>query len=381
MGYLTIEFDAKNGEKMLNKALSEKIHIWNLRCHSGKITGNISIKNFYKLRKIKRGIDCKIKILRKSGLVFKTKKYQKRSGFAFGFFLYCVILILLSNFVWIINVEGNEKISDYEIIKACEKIGITEGVLKNRINNKYDAQRLQLIKKGIAWCSITVEGSVLTVNLSETAISDKEERETPSNIKASFDGKISKINVASGDVKVRVGDVVAKGDLLVSGVSDKSTSTVFIHSEGEVVAETIRTFSAEGRFVQNVLKPNGEKITRKTVEFFGIKIPMYLGNIDSQNIYSKKTDSLKLFSKKIPIKTATEYYEILEEVTVIYDNETLENLLYEEIQEQVQRFDFISISEKNREVIETKDGMLLKIEYLCEENIAVQDDILLHTEN
>ncbi len=380
-GYLKIEISAENGEQILNKAATNKIHIWNLRCKNKKITGNISAKNFKKLRTVRHGTYAKIKIIEKCGLIFKTKKYNNRLGFVSGFILFVLSICFLSNYIWIINIEGNEKISNKDIIESCKKIGIKEGMYKGKINNKYDAQRLQLVQDGIAWCSLNVEGSILTVNLSEAEVSDKEERKEPSNIKAAFDGKIKKIDISSGNSVVKVGDVVSKGQLLVSGTNNNLSSTVFVHSEGEVIAETKRIFSAEGRFKQTLTKQSLKTTNRYTVSIFNLKIPIFLGNVNGEYKYIKSTENLKLFNKKIPIKILTEQYVFFEKATVEYNSTELENMLYDEIIKQVNDFNFINFKENNKEIIKTDEGILLKIEFICEENIAIQDKILLNTEN
>lgn len=380
-GFLTIKICGENGERLLNKATSNGIHIWNLSCKNGSITGNITIKDFIKLRYVKRKIKCKIKILDKKGIVFYTRKYKNRLGFIIGIILFAGILVALSNFVWIINVDGNNKIANAEIIDSLKKIGIYEGIQKNKINNKYDAQRLSLQQKDIAWCSLNVEGSVLTVNLSEAAVSDKDERQNPSNIKAAFDGKIKKIDITSGDAAVKVGDTVSKGDLLVSGVVQNLSSTHFVHSDGVVIAETKRTFSAEGEYTQTIKQKTGDTIKRFTLDFFNIKIPLYLGNIKQRYSYNADIKTLTLFDKKIPIKIACEKYDILQEKTVTYDKVLLEEMLYNNIKNQVEDFDFINAVEGEKEIITTDKGILIKITYYCEENIAVQDKILLDTQN
>ena len=302
-------------------------------------------------------------------------------GFVSGVAIFLAILVFLSNFVWIINVEGNSNLSTEEILSSCNKIGINEGVLKKKVNNKYDSQRLQLLQSGIAWCSLNLEGSVLTVNLSETAISDKEQRQNPSNLKAAFEGKIKKIDITSGDAVVKVGDTVSKGDLLVSGVKQNLSSTLFVHSEGVVIAETKRTFSAEGEFTQTTQQMTGDIIKRFTIDFFNLKIPLYLGNIKQQHSYHANIKNLTIFDKEIPIKIACEKYDICKETTVIHEKSVLEEMLYTDIKKQVKGFEFLNATEGEKEFTYTDKGILLKITYICEENIAVQDKILLDTEN
>lgn len=381
LGYLTIKIHGENGEQILNRAAANGISIWNLHYKNGCISGNISAKNFCKLRALKRGIKCKIKIVKKHGYIFRIKKYKKRVGFVSGVAIFSAILVFLSNFVWIINIDGNSNLSTKEIISSCNKIGIYKGMLKNKVNNKYDSQRLQLTQSGIAWCSLNLEGSVLTVNISETAISDKEQRQNPSNLKAAFEGKIKKIDITSGEAVVKVGDTVSKGDLLVSGVKQNLSSTLFIHSEGVVVAETKRTFSAEGEFTKTIQQTTGDTIKRFTIDFFNIKIPLYLGNIKQQHNYHADIKNLSLFEKEIPIRIACEKYDICKKTTVTYKKSILEEMLYTDIKKQVEGFDFLNTTEGEKEFTYTDKGILLKITYVCEENIAVQDKILLDTEN
>ncbi len=381
IGYIVIEISGENCEQILNRAAANNINFWNLKYEKGKIHGCISPKNFLKLYTLRHGLNCKIKVIKKRGYVFYIKKYKKRFGFILGFILFIAILFFLSNFVWIINVEGNYTIPTQQIIKSCKKIGIYEGISKGKINNKYDAQRLQLTQDGIAWCSLNIEGCVLTVNLSEAAVSDKEARQIPSNIKAAIEGKIKKIDITSGNAAVKVGDTVSKGDLLVSGIIENLSSTHFVHSDGIITAETKRTFSADGKYTQTVEQKVGETINRYTLDIFNIKIPLYLGNITQKHSYRCKIKNLKLFDKKIPIKIACEQYDILQNASVTYERAQLEKMLYNDIKNQVDNLNFISAQEQTREVVTTDIGILLKITYICEENIAVQDEILLNKEN
>ena len=380
-GFLNITLYGENAERILNIAAKNNINLWNLSCKKGTITGNIGIKSFIKLRYVKRGVKCKIKINQKRGLVFHTKKYINRTGFFLGVFLFIVILTLLSNFIWVIKIEGNKNIPDSEIIESCKAIGIYEGMYKKRINTKYDSQRLLLMQNGVSWGFFNISGSVLTLNLSESEFSDTSEHEIPTNIKASYDGKISKIDVTSGEVTVKVGDIVSKGDLLVSGISERNSSKLFLHSEGVIIAQTKRTFSASGDFIQKV-RTNTERVKNHyTVEFFKLKIPLYVGSVKGDYNYTCKVKNLKLFGNRIPIKAATEKYTFIEETTVNYSKSELEKILLENIENQVESSNLISKTEADREIKITDSGMLINITYLCEENIALSEKIILNTQN
>lgn len=380
-GFLTIKIYGENIEKTINVASAKGIGIWNLYYQNGCIYGNVSVKNFLKFRKIKRVKNCKIKIIKKSGIAFKIKKHQKRIGFAAGMSVFVFVLYFLSNFVWIINIQGNKSITSQQIKRACKELGIYEGVTKSKVNSKYDAQRLQLTQNGIAWCSLNLEGCILSVNITEETVVDKKERQIPSNLKASVDGKIIKIDVTSGGVAVKVGDVVSKGEILVSGITQNTSSNIFVHSSGQIIAETQRVFSASGNFIQSKAIEIGDIKSRYTIDFFNVKLPLYTNNFKKSHNYECKIKTLELFGNKIPIKIAEEKYIITEQKDITYDKEALLEILYRDIQQQTKNFEFKSAEEVDREIVETDKGILLKITYNCVENIARQDEILLSKEN
>lgn len=380
-GFLEIEITGENCEQILNRAATNNIYFWNLKFIKGKIYGCISIKNFLKLFTNRHGLKCKIKIIKKIGIIFHIKKYKKRFGFFIGGIIFTFIIFFLSNFIWVINVEGNNIIPTQEILNSCRIIGIYEGIAKNKVNNKYDAQRLQLTRNDIAWCSFNVEGCVLTVNLSEIEKSEGNYRQDPTNIKAAIEGKIKKINVTSGNIMVKVGDTVSKGDILVSGIVENMSSTVFVHSSGEIIAETKRIFSARGDFIQEKNLEIGDRLTRYSIKFFNVKIPLYLGKINENYNYTCTIKNLSLFGSKIPIKIAQEQYIFQKKAKVKYNRSELEEILHNDIKNQLKNFNFITASQVDKEIIYTDSGMLLKITYACEEDIAVQNKILFSKEN
>ena len=381
LGFLVVKISGENSEKFINLVAANGINIWNLYWKSGSIYGNVSINNFLKLFSIRHQAKCKISIIKRYGLTNKTKKYKKRLGLFLGAIIFVSTLYFLTNFIWVINVNGNTAITTQSIKANCSKLGIEEGVFKSKISSKYDAQRLQLTQNEVSWCSFNIEGCVLNINITESKRTDRETRKNPCNLKATIDGRITKIDVTNGEVKIKVGDVVSKGDLLVSGVTQNASSTVFVHSSGEIIAETKREFSAQGNFEQMQRLETNNEYNRKTIEFFGVKIPLYLGNIKKPSNYEFAVKNFKLFGNKIPIKIASEKYILTEEKTINYTSAELENILLKKIENQVEKFNFLTAEKVSEEVITTDKGILLKVTYNCTENIAKSEEILLSKVN
>lgn len=380
-GYVLIKICGDDSEQFLNRIINHGIKIWNLHYKNGCIYGCVASESFIKLFTVRHKLNCKIKIVKKHGLFIKYKNYSKRFGLFAGAITFMAILLVLNNYVWVINIEGNSVIKTQEIIDICDTFGIKEGITKRKVKNKYDAQKLMLAHKEIAWCSFNLEGCVLNINISEIAFCDNDTRKNPSNIKAKTAGKIKKIDAVAGDVLVKIGDYVAENDLLVSGVIQNNSGTHLVYADATIIAETKRVFSASGDFSQSVLMPTNTIKKHHSIQLFNVRVPLYLNNVKGEFEYKKDINHLNLFNKKIPITITTEKYEIFCRTQITYTTEQLESILYKNIENQLNNFNFITINETSKELIKTDKGLLLNITYSCEENISFNDTILLSKVN
>ena len=208
-GYVRIRISGDFPERFINICAANKVSLWNIKRFGQMIYANIGIKDFFLIKKLRKNIRVKIKVISKKGAYFKARPYTKRFGLAFGAVLFILINIFLSTFVWNIEVVGNKKLEKSEIISMCEEIGIAEGTLSSNIDTN-DA-RLQLLMKNkeLSWCSFIIEGSHLTVNVSETD-KHQEDDKSPCNFLAKTDGVIKKVRISSGRAMVKENQAVLK---------------------------------------------------------------------------------------------------------------------------------------------------------------------------
>lgn len=379
-GYLIIKITGENIELLLNSAAKNGIKIWNLFCKRQNITGCISIWDFKKLKHIKR-YKTKIKIIKKYGLPFWLYKYKKRSGILVGIVIFLIIIKMLSMYIWNINVVGCKNIKTKEILSSCEELSIKQGINKSKIEPHIDAQRLLLLRNDIAWASLNIEGCVLTVNITEIEEGKKDENQYPCNLKASYDGIIRKIDVTSGNTIVKVGDVVNTGDVLVSGILERNTSTVFVPSCGKILANTQRAITKEAKFKTKEMFPNGIVKNRKMISFFNLNIPLYLGNIKKDNILTVTENTLKLFKKQIPIKLYSSKHKFTKETQIIKSKDELVEILSKEIDDEIKKMELEEYTQTDISIFENENGIKVTKYFDCIENIAYQDKIIVNTVN
>ncbi len=97
---------------------------------------------------------------------------------------------------------------------------------KSRISCTELEKRIRNAFPEISWVSAELTGTRLTIHLRENdgILKAETEPETPCELTAGTDGTVTRIIVRNGKARVKVGDTVKTGDVLVSGNS-RSTMT------------------------------------------------------------------------------------------------------------------------------------------------------------
>ncbi len=379
-GFLRIEIRGDIAEKLLNICAKNGIPLWNIKRRGEVIRCYIAVGDFKRLPRfvIKSGL--RVHILDRYGLPFFTERYKKRYGIPVGAAVFFAFLTFMSGFVWSVEAAGNGNISENEIIAECRELGITEGMRKGEISPASAKLQLLLKDNRLSWCAFNIEGCYLTVDVTE-AKKKEEDNSVPTNLKAAADGIIKKIDVTAGNCIVKVGDTVAAGDILVSGIEERAEGTRFVHSIGSITAATEREITVTANYRQKITLKTGKKKTKRVLSFFGIKIPLYLGC--EKGTYNAETSvkALKLFGKKIPIAIYEKRFEFTEETEKNYDRNALEKELERLFSEKVKLEISGDFQVKNREIDEIQGGLRLKTVVSAEENIAVQDIMLFNTGN
>ncbi|MCG4585163.1 sporulation protein YqfD, partial [Anaerosalibacter bizertensis] len=134
-GYVIIRVEGLTLEKFLNLATNKDIYLWDIeRIEYTVIEAKVSIKGFKSLRKIVRKVGCRAYIVEKRGFPFLLEKLRKRKMLGFGFIIFIGLIFFLTSFIWNIEISGNEKIKDEEIINFLEEMDVGKGRFKHKVN-------------------------------------------------------------------------------------------------------------------------------------------------------------------------------------------------------------------------------------------------------
>lgn len=233
----------------------------------------ISPRNFKRLKPIARKTDVRLRITEKHGFPFWLILGRRRSLWAGGLAAFFLLIYLSSFYVWDISFDGNHRFTDEMLLHFMDTIPVQCGMRKKEISCGDLEKQIRNAFPEIGWVSAELTGTRLTVHVRENDGILKAETgsDAPCELTAGSDGTVTKIIVRNGIVRVKAGDEVKTGDVLVSGKlpiyddSETLVKTNLVHADAEVYAETTRTVTWKIPVVEEIRAGTGKK--RKGVFF------------------------------------------------------------------------------------------------------------------
>ena len=373
-GYILILIEGVFPERFINLATKNKIDLWDVRRKSNNsISAHVAIKDFKKIRKFAKNSNCKIHIIKKHGLKFFIYKHRKRKVLLSGFIIFFLILWTLTQFVWIIYITGNNKIPDKVILECASKAGLHTGMPVTAVDSDNIRDYLMTNMNELSYVSVTQNGTTVSIDIRER----EEKREhfdknTPSNIIASQSGVIESVLVQSGTAAIKKGDVVYKGQLLVSGAADnKYLGIKYSNSDANILARVWHEKTVQLPYYTEQKIQTGRTKKYKTLKIFDFSINLFVKNkilFEKYDILSY-TNYISLGEGKIlPIGIETLSYNEYETRKTKLTEEQTKELLLSEFNNLYKNTEIISRSFK------TKDNNLTII-FECIENIG-QEEVL-----
>jgi similar to stage IV sporulation protein len=215
-GYVEIKVTGTAVARFINLAARRQIYIWDVRSIEGGALMKVSIKGFRNLRECAHKTKSKIKITQKRGLPFFLYKYRKRKFLFFGIIFLIAAMTTLTSFVWLVEIEGADRLSREEILEKAAELGLKSGKLKYTVNASKIEKGLMDSFSDISWIDVRIKGTEATIRMTESIPKPKIHDGSPCNVIAKKDGLIVDMATISGTPLVKERDVVKKGELLVS---------------------------------------------------------------------------------------------------------------------------------------------------------------------
>ena len=383
-GYLNVYVEGFFIERFINICFSKKIMLWSLnRENSTSLSAKISVGDFKKIRYAAKKSKCKIKLKDKKGLPFLLKKYRKRKIFAITLIVIAIFIFGLTRFVWNIDIVCDGNINKEEILKVLEECNVKLGTYIEDVNIDKLVNYICLKRDDISWSGVEIKGTNLIVKLvmAEDKVFEISSDE-PCNIVSNKDGVILKISSQNGTQRVKEGDVIKKGDVLVEGIMEgKYTGNRYVHAEASIWAKVWYVKEEELPLKQEYFVETGEVENRYDINIKYLKI-----NFNKSLPKFEKYDTIeavkkvKLFSNyyiPVEIKTIT-YKEQMKKVKE-YTVDELSNELQTKLKQELLTENEISeenVIEYIPNVTELKDSINVKVTCVVKEKIGNYEQLI-----
>lgn len=279
-GYVIVEVCGGNIEKLLNLMTYHGIEIWQLKHKETGVFFCMAAADFKKIKGDVRRAKCRLRITYKSGVPFITNKYKKRHLFVAGVFAFVILLWVLTSYVWLVDVEGNERISGMEIMHTLESYGYKTGKLKRQMDLRQAETVLIEQYPELVWVGIHYEGTRMVVKVSESVLPPEmlPLETSPKALCAKRDALITYIAVEKGKPMVKAGDIVKKGDMLVQGempLGEEDPTLYYTSAKADVKGKTVYHVRSEMSLVQIKKDYTLETSKKYCLHFFDKKWTFY----------------------------------------------------------------------------------------------------------
>lgn len=277
-GVRRLRFDRERRGEVFDLAFRQGIRVWGERERNGVTEIRTEAREGQRLSVLltERGIPHEAGD--SEGLPAMFRFCRRRPGIVLGCLLTAVWMIWSSGLVWDVRIEGNRNVPDERILAYLEDEGFGIGTRFRRID--FDQMQADILaaQNELAWLSVYMDGTVARVQVWEMipGSSEKHPAGVCANVVAAEDGVIEEVRVREGMAAVKAGDVIRAGEAAISGaVAKKDGGVRFEYAEGEVLATTVRTLTAEAPFERIEYRPTGAekrsfflKIFKKSVKLF-----------------------------------------------------------------------------------------------------------------
>lgn len=196
---------------------------------------------------------CEVRRIGEEGAASFLAKFRTRYGLLAGLALSLLAVMLLSRFVLVIDITGNDTVPDGVILSELREAGVSLGTYGPSVDERAVANRTLLELEELSFVSVNLRGVRAEVVVRERAQAPEvEPTGVATDLIAQKSGRILTVNALAGSPQVEMGDTVEAGDVLISGtvvITSKENpgevrATYPVLSKGSVWAQVEEQFSA-----------------------------------------------------------------------------------------------------------------------------------------
>lgn len=264
-GYYCVKTEEKYKTRLQNLLFTS-----NINAYSAKKGGFfIAAKDLSRLLAAAKRERLSVAVGEMCGLPRRLRTQKHRIGLPLGLLFAVLVLWLGTHRVWRVEVSGNETVTEEAIVEGLSSLGLGIGSNTNVKNADGLIATYLLSHPEIAWMGIYTEGTTAHVRVIENkAMGGSETEDLPSNLVATKDALIVRLEITHGTAAVKQGSVVKKGDILALGLVSGAHYDTLLAAKGEVIGRVSESFRVEIPYVQTEKREKERKKLAFDMIFF-----------------------------------------------------------------------------------------------------------------
>lgn len=321
--------------RAINKITSHDIIIWDVAAADDGTVAYIHTKNAKKLKKIYPKAQ-----LTGEGMPQTVRKLGTR------WLLVLLTLVLFAawwlsgQMIWEIDVLGNTKVPDFEILRVMSENGVGFGTVGISVDSEKLSNVMLCEIPELSWFAVNVRGSRAEVKVRERIpVPEITNPYELKNVYAEKSGTVLSTEVYDGTRLVNVGDEVQAGDMLVSGITESYTGTREEHALARIYAETRYEISAMMPRSAAVKEFSGDFAKKYALEICSHRVNFYRDvecGFENCEIV-REVNQLTVFDARLPIKLITVIHRDCTAVSAELSEEQCGEILKAELSDRLRK--------------------------------------------
>lgn len=267
-GYVIIRVTGTGLESWANRVARSGVPLWDVsRPLPDTLVARVRRADFARLRRL-RGRRVRYRILGRSGRAVPVSKLARRWGLGLGAFAFLLSFYLATSMVWFVEIEAPPGLDPQAVRSAAAKAGLRPGQRRDRIDPYAVERRLHLDLPQVAWAHLELRGTRALLQVAERP-GWQRDRAAYGHMVAGRDGVVLQVVALQGEPAVEIGEVVAQGQLLISGLvapgaggeaaGVEAGPMPYVRAEGQVFARVWYEEYGEAPLVVEERVPTGRR--------------------------------------------------------------------------------------------------------------------------
>lgn len=217
LGTLRIEVTRGSMERFVNRALQERLQLWDIQRLPDRMRATLFVADFFRLRPVARGSRCRVHVLRRRGFPFLARRLRSRPLLIAGAVGCLAALIWAAGHLWLVEVRitGPKYLDPRAVAAVAAEAGLRRGAWTSSLDLARVAQHMKERIDEVSWAVIRVQGTRAVIEVVEKASVVPPNKAACVHLVARKSGVVEQVIPFQGEPLIKKGSIVGPGDMLV----------------------------------------------------------------------------------------------------------------------------------------------------------------------